>query len=101
MEKGSDLEGTKSMILQNHLCMEKNHYVKHVVGRVLTIVDAISENETRRKAIHDLVTQAIWTQSSYFHDEIRRTCADVAELLGEKKSPQVVTGVGRSSIFNK
>ena len=103
MSKGTTPEEvkTKSLILRRHLQDELYRQTKQIVGRVLTIIDAVTDDSVRRKALHDLMEQAIYGQAEHLHDEIDLTCRDVSELLKEEW-PKHLAGrkYNRSTIFN-
>lgn len=56
---------------------------KYFLGRVLTVIDAITENENRKKAIKDLIHEVF----EYYKDYNIRLADDVAERIGKDFMP--------------
>ena len=75
-----------SQVMRRYLLESIHDNTKMMLGKVLTIVDAISENETRRKAIHDLVQQTIWGEVSHLREGVFYTCDCLSKKLGEVQS---------------
>ena len=71
-----------------------------IVGKSLTIVDAISENETRRKAIHDLLEQTIWSQHQDLRNEVFYVTNCIAKNLGEKWNDNQESTLCRPDFLN-
>ncbi len=76
-------------VFNGELGIAENDQQRHLVGRILTIVDASISDTEQRKAIKDMVNQAVWmpaeTLSSFSpHDEIRK----LTEALGFMLYPE-------------
>ena len=76
---------------------------KMTVGKVLTIIDAITEDVVRRKAIHDLVKQAIWDgyhNSIYYFDNFYEDLREILkETAPEGYRDKITEGIKRPNIF--
>ena len=97
---GTNTNYVVSGIMRKMLWDASHINTKNIVGKILTIVDAISENETRRKAIHDLAQQAIWDNYKDLGCEINFFCDCLADEVGEKRDEPQGIPCGRNTIFH-
>lgn len=59
-------------------------HFKTAIGQALTIADAISESEKRRKAIKNLIEQALWEQERRLQTKLLEVGHNLAMQLNEK-----------------
>ncbi len=57
---------------------------RNLIGRLLTIVDAITEDPVKRKGIKDLVEEVVYSSSSLRQENIRYYMKHLARALKEK-----------------
>lgn len=99
-DKSKAIETSRiSQVMRSFLVKATHENATKIVGKALTVVDAISENETRRKAIHDLMQQAIWTGIDDLRMQMFYACDCLSDKLGESHPPSNIGVVGRASIF--
>ena len=90
-----------SEIMRKYLSQATHNYTATIVGKILTIVDAVAGDDTQWKALHDLTSQAIWGLYHELSQEFDFFCDCLAKELGEKKiEPQGIPSQ-KNSIFKR
>ena len=67
----------------NYRTCEK--HLRHLQGRVLTIIDASHADQDQRKAVKDLVNSAFSSKMIQIHDELLTTTAKELSQDGQNK----------------
>ncbi len=57
---------------------------KNLVGRILTMIDAISTDSTQRKAVKNVAEEILYGHSNIECENLRYHLSCLAEVLGEK-----------------
>jgi hypothetical protein len=69
--------------LFDRLIDEHCRSIKNLVGRLLTIVDGVTDNDVQRKAIKDLIEDVVYRHSSLKDENIRYYMRHLARALKE------------------
>ena len=59
---------------------------RNLIGRLLTIVDAITEDPVKRKGIKNLVEEVVYASSSNYYENLQYYLKHLARALKEKCS---------------
>lgn len=97
------LSQSKSQVARSFLYQQCNEMADNVIGRILTLTDAIAKDEVQRKAMKDLVQQSVWSTTHSTEINIGYFCDDLQDLFGEKNetSATVSPAIKRLSIFEE
>ncbi len=76
-----------SQVSRSFLYQVWNRSADNLIGRILTLTDAIAKDEVQRKALKDLVQQSVWNTMHEAERELCRFCDDLRDELKEKPDP--------------
>ncbi len=93
MEKQSSV--SISMVTRSYLYRVCNGIADTVIGKILTLTDAVAKDDVQRKALKDLIQTAVWSVIHEAEKEMGYFCDDLRDKLGEKpeEQPNMLTRV--------
>jgi len=86
VEVSSDYEDTTLIKGFHFLREDDNRNYSYLQGRLFTLIDALSENDERKKAIKGLIREILTEYSRIVYDQHRCLWEDLAYYLGDEET---------------